>query len=857
MAEDKIQDFQLELGRPGESLRVDATIPYSDQVDVLSGAYTKEDGITLYTYAGGTSTSFTGVTEPNVVRYDLLCLDIRGSTPLLLGPNEDANLAGVEQAVMTDWWLACPTVPNGYIPLAVIMIDELTTGTVTVSPTDIIDVRGFFKSGYTNPKGSTSQVLTAGFIITPGQYKLIQVSSAGAVTSNAATPIAAGSYAGQEITIVTTSAFDIIIQDAGNTNLRGDWNVSYTGCTLTVVWNGTVWVEKDRNAWPSSNLDGEGAFAVGFSTTIAGDYSVGIGDAPSVSGNYSLGVGTSPSASGVNSLAVGDQPQAVGAQSVAFGATTRASGVDTLAQGIQGWAAGNYSSAFGFSADNYATGTPGVDLHKAEGAASTVIGSNSYAAGANSIAAGSQAVASGSQSFAFGNSLTASGDNSCAVGDDTTASGTGAFASGDTTTASGNNSASFGNSTAASGDESVSLGTGTKAIGDDSVASGTSTVVTANGGHSEGTGTISAPSNSYDSTHAEGRYSLSGMGYGGHAEGFACVAGKRSSGTVTATGVTGSVSIPGDVTAYFNDDDYIVIKDAGAADARWCQVNGAPAFGGVTTTFNIDGMNVSAPAGWAGGAAAYFLSGVTTDYPSHAEGQETEASGNYSHAEGYRTSASGVATHAGGNASEATGVNAFAHGNGAAASGDYSTAIGRLTAAQGDYSLATGRSTTANGDYSTAFGYSSRAHMDSSVALSNSSLVEVGGAQSLHLVRHVQNVADTGSDTIVLTIPDSRMWAIRMDVVAGTGSTAGAAFRHVSTYFEGASTDGVGAVTLSSAIVLVPVAETFTTYNSNVEITMSSSGANNLTFTIANGIGTGDSLNVVINFNITECYAYK
>ena len=89
---------------------------------------------------------------------------------------------------------------------------------------------------------------------------------------------------------------------------------------------------------------------------------------------------------------------------------------------------------------------------------------------------------------------------------------------------------------------------------------------------------------------------------------------------------------------------------------------------------------------------------------SHAEGQETEAVGNYSHAEGLLTNASGVNSHAEGQETEAVGVNSHAEGFQTHANKENSHAEGRITVADGDASHAEGDETQASGDYSHAEG---------------------------------------------------------------------------------------------------------------------------------------------------------
>jgi hypothetical protein len=89
---------------------------------------------------------------------------------------------------------------------------------------------------------------------------------------------------------------------------------------------------------------------------------------------------------------------------------------------------------------------------------------------------------------------------------------------------------------------------------------------------------------------------------------------------------------------------------------------------------------------------------------SHAEGYDTEASGENAHAEGNGTTASGNAAHAEGGATEASGRSSHAEGESTYAEGIASHVGGTYSTAQGDYSFARGTSVTALGKNSFAHG---------------------------------------------------------------------------------------------------------------------------------------------------------
>ena len=97
-------------------------------------------------------------------------------------------------------------------------------------------------------------------------------------------------------------------------------------------------------------------------------------------------------------------------------------------------------------------------------------------------------------------------------------------------------------------------------------------------------------------------------------------------------------------------------------------------------------------------------------YGSSAIGYSVIASGNYgSHAEGDNTIASGNGSHAEGGSTTASGLNSHAEGSGTKASGMFSHAEGSTTTASGVNSHAEGDYTTASGASSHAEGYGSKA----------------------------------------------------------------------------------------------------------------------------------------------------
>ena len=107
------------------------------------------------------------------------------------------------------------------------------------------------------------------------------------------------------------------------------------------------------------------------------------------------------------------------------------------------------------------------------------------------------------------------------------------------------------------------------------------------------------------------------------------------------------------------------------------------------------------------------------DYSSHAEGMYTDAIGNNSHAEGNNSVASGQYSHAQGYYATASGTSSHAEGNHTIASGKYSHAEGSYTIASGDYSHAGGNNTIASHSYQTVIGYYNTDDLDAPFVIGN------------------------------------------------------------------------------------------------------------------------------------------
>ncbi len=92
----------------------------------------------------------------------------------------------------------------------------------------------------------TSQIVTAGFTLVPASGYVV-LSAGSAVTSSATTAIANGAVAGQQLILQGTSNTNTVtIKNSANTALSADC-VLGTHDTLSMVWDGSDWVETARS----------------------------------------------------------------------------------------------------------------------------------------------------------------------------------------------------------------------------------------------------------------------------------------------------------------------------------------------------------------------------------------------------------------------------------------------------------------------------------------------------------------------------------------------------------------------------------------------------------------------------------
>ncbi len=167
-----------------------------------------------------------------------------------------------------------------------------------------------------------------------------------------------------------------------------------------------------------------------------------------------------------------------------------------------------------------------------------------------------------------------------------------------------------------------------------------------------------------------------------------------------------------------------------------------------------------------GSHAEGYMSIASGSYSSHAEGGETTASGNWgSHAEGHQTTASGSSSHAEGFNTIAKSAYCHAEGYSSTADGGYSHAEGAYTTATGICSHAEGYYAVSSGDYSHAEGYQTFA----------GKLVHVEGHYNSNItsIGNYNNTTGTGFVIGNGTSDDERNNAFRVDysgAVYGAGA---------------------------------------------------------------------------------------
>ena len=315
------------------------------------------------------------------------------------------------------------------------------------------------------------------------------------------------------------------------------------------------------------------------------------------------------------------------------------------------------------------------------------LGTETFGEGA--MALGLEAKAQSNASFAEGRQTLSAGQYAHAEGRRTEAIGYSSHAEGLDTEALGQNSHTEGNQSKSIGYASHSEGQATEAIGRQSHAEGAESVAEGDQAHAEGLNTWAKG----QAAHSEGLRGAA-IGDGSHVEGRA-------------------------ITEPFDENGKLKTwtKDAGLsiAEGEASHVEGL---------HNYTGKD--ARAAHAEGELTQAL-GVNT----HAEGQGTLASGNYSHAEGKDTQATAASAHAEGGNTIASGERAHAEGNGTEAKANNAHAEGLNTHAEGLNSHAEGSNTEAKGNNAHAEGHES-------IATGTSSHAEGKNTRASSEYQHVQ-----------------------------------------------------------------------------------------------------------------------
>ena len=246
------------------------------------------------------------------------------------------------------------------------------------------------------------------------------------------------------------------------------------------------------------------------------------------------------------------------------------------------------------------------------------------------------------------------------------------------------------NNTAAT--NSHAEGKKTKASGNYSHAEGNSTTASNNCSHAEGNSTIASGAYS----HAEGFFTTA-SGFCSHAEGWDT---KASSNYQHVQGKY-NVADTKEKFAFIigNGTNDIVRSNAFAIDWNGLiYTNNNNENGYDLSTFVTTDNNVGQKTTDGGEIFNDYENNIATTN-SHAEGNNTIASGAYSHAEGSGANASGSCSHAEGSYTTASGNYSHAEGGGTYAKGNYSHAEGGGAYAFGECSHAEGSGTMASSNY--------------------------------------------------------------------------------------------------------------------------------------------------------------
>ena len=318
--------------------------------------------------------------------------------------------------------------------------------------------------------------------------------------------------------------------------------------------------------------------------------------------------------------------------------------------------------------------------------ATNILGTGAHSTGTGTKALGNYSETGGDSTTASGYAAHAEGASTQAIGDASHAEGVNTRAEGPWTHAEGTGNIASGDAAHAEGKESIAHGYYSHAEGQQTTAYGQSS-------HAEGLQTISSGSYS----HAEG-YGTTTIGNAAHAEGSSTIAVgdySHAEGNDTQTGWRGfgvSSVVAGLITINDNIDYSVEFPGNKVLLDNIIYSYNAIAFSSPSFTIQLDNItinagtyvadltNLNSTANYATTLGSYsHAEGENTlasGYAAHAEGVSTLALGNYSHAEGDSTQAIGYAAHAEGVNSVASGDNSHAEGNGTIAASDFSHVSG-------------------------------------------------------------------------------------------------------------------------------------------------------------------------------------
>ena len=159
-------------------------------------------------------------------------------------------------------------------------------------------------------------------------------------TASATTPIEAGYYDGQILSIIwtaTAGATIYTIPNSGNVNLEGGYSAIAVGQGLTVQWDATagLWREISRIQSTGCTFSGRRTGGAGDSNTASGQNAFSVGASNISSGSQAFTAGNNNSASGDNSFALGQSNTASSSRAGAIGQGNQASSENAFAMGYR------------------------------------------------------------------------------------------------------------------------------------------------------------------------------------------------------------------------------------------------------------------------------------------------------------------------------------------------------------------------------------------------------------------------------------------------------------------------------------------------------------------------------------------